>query len=164
MTELKGRLIFLKQTQFTIISQFLASDSFGEAISKHISISCNEHSQGFTSLASMWWAANSLIEMGILWMAKHGSYRASSVSPTEIKSVIHMKPMHLQESLSLVPHPTGQRKMNPHISLWFHKGYIRAVGSEHEWSKMLVCTESDLDLKDTGLLFWESNKATKYAL
>lgn len=40
---------FQNHIQSTIISQFLASDSFREAISKHIFISCNEHSQGFTS-------------------------------------------------------------------------------------------------------------------
>ena len=40
---------FHNHIQSTIISQFLASDSFREAISKHIFISCNEHSQGFTS-------------------------------------------------------------------------------------------------------------------
>lgn len=32
MTELKGRLIFQNQIQSTIISQFLVSDSFAEAI------------------------------------------------------------------------------------------------------------------------------------
>lgn len=51
MTELKGRLIFQDQIQSIITSQFLASESFGEAISKHIFISCNECSQGFISLA-----------------------------------------------------------------------------------------------------------------
>lgn len=86
MTELKGRLIFQNQTRLTIISQFLASDSFGGTFLNILSLTAM-NIQGFTFLASTRWVANSLIEMAILGVASN--YASSSASPAWIEPIIH---------------------------------------------------------------------------